>query len=152
MCTTVNTCNCSHQTHSIQNTTYLSIVCWSPAFFSFSVFTALTRESNDLLSTTSPSVSSMTSWRNFLHKWEIVVLAFCFCICIIKYTVYKAKQIYDVDVCSLILHVYHRRHQNVIRTWSVATSLFWPHFASSVINYWTDRLTLDNIHRTYKYM
>ena len=48
--------------------TYLSMVCWRPAFFSFSVLTALRRASNDLLETTSSKVSSIMSWRNFLCR------------------------------------------------------------------------------------
>ena len=48
--------------------TYLSMVCWGPAFFSFSVLTALRRASNDLLETTSSKVSSIMSWRNFLCR------------------------------------------------------------------------------------
>ena len=51
---------------SISN--YLSMVCWRPAFFSFSVLTALRRASNDLLETTSSKVSSIMSWRNFLCR------------------------------------------------------------------------------------
>ena len=48
--------------------TYLSMGCWRPAFFSFSVLTALRRASNDLLETTSSKVSSIMSWRNFLCR------------------------------------------------------------------------------------
>ena len=48
--------------------TYLSMVCWRPAFFSFSVLTALRRASNDLLETTSSKVSSIMSWKNFLCR------------------------------------------------------------------------------------
>ena len=52
--------------HSVKRRTYLSIVFWRAAFFSFSELTARTRASNDFDVFTSLRVSSTTSWRNFL--------------------------------------------------------------------------------------